>query len=339
MNHTEIELKLRLPDPRRGPDIFAQALRLAPLSPPPQTEHLESWYFDTPSHALQRAGVAYRLRLEKKQWIATIKAGGSSDGGLHRRQEWNAPAAGPAPSLDYFAGTAAKALAAKLLGQEELVPLFSTVFDRQSTHIATNSGDVVELAVDTGRIIAGNRQDAISEVELELKEGDAAAVLAFGAKLARAIPLFVEERSKYARGLTLAGLAPSFAPPLPLRPLSQEESAVSALKTLLIHAVQHLFHSMGQPEQASPARLRKLYELLKAAEPLTLPEALASWAAELESLLTAGETLLPADRLTPLLLEIWAAAARKDGGLFRPTAVAWGEFASSSPRNAADPLG
>lgn len=335
MNHTEIELKLRLPNHNRCPDIFAGISRLSPRPPAPQTEHLESWYFDTPSHALRQAGVAYRLRLENDRWIATIKAGGSSEGGLHRRQEWNAPACGPTPSLEYFSGTEGKDLVKQLLTGEELCPFFSTVFDRQFTCVTTDSGDVIELAADIGWIIAGDRREPISEVELELKEGDAAAVLALGAKIARFSPLFIDERSKYSRGLALAGLQPSFpaSPPPPL-PIPPGERAVAALKTLLIHEVHHLFHSLEQTpgigKQDLPSQLRKLDGLLKAAKPLIQPAALTPWIKELETSMQHNQIDLQDGRLTPILLEIWAAAARKDSELFIPTEMTWEEFASSS---------
>lgn len=79
---TEIELKLALPRsaaPRLG--------RHPLLAPHPAVSHtLENTYYDTPDLALQRRGVALRLRRRGRVWLLTVKSAEPAVGGTGRRQ-------------------------------------------------------------------------------------------------------------------------------------------------------------------------------------------------------------------------------------------------------------
>ena len=63
-------------------------------------DEMEAHYFDTPELALNRAGLSYRVRREGGVWVATVKDGGRSDGGLHRRQEWSIRVNDPQPDIN-----------------------------------------------------------------------------------------------------------------------------------------------------------------------------------------------------------------------------------------------
>ncbi len=198
--HTEVELKLRLLDPESWASVFA-APALAELDAAAlENKRMEACYYDSSDQALQHAGVAYRIRLEGGQWVATVKAGGTSAGGLHQRREWNSRIAEPLASIEYFQQTEAGLLLSRILGDKSLVSVFTTSFDRQTLKIEVPDGSQVELAVDKGLILAGDRQELIAEIELELLTGNPAAVLRLGAELARTVPLAVEPRSKYFPG-------------------------------------------------------------------------------------------------------------------------------------------
>lgn len=81
-----------------------------------------------------------------------------------------------------------------------LRPRFETRFIRQSGLVRLDGNGSAELCIDRGLIRAARRREAISEVELELKSGDARALLRFAAQLA--LPLAYE--SKAERGYRLA---------------------------------------------------------------------------------------------------------------------------------------
>lgn len=55
--------------------------------------------------------------------------------------------------------------------QWELKPVFSTDFERESWLIECGNGTHIEVAFDQGKIVAGEKQTPICEVEFELKSG------------------------------------------------------------------------------------------------------------------------------------------------------------------------
>ena len=59
------------------------------------------------------------------------------------------------------------------------------------------------LSYDEGKIIAGGKETAISEVEVELYEGNEENLTAFGEKLVEKYGLEPPNKSKHARGLKL----------------------------------------------------------------------------------------------------------------------------------------
>ncbi|TAN74102.1 MAG: CYTH domain-containing protein, partial [Gallionella sp.] len=126
----ETELKLRI-----APEQFARLKRhelfRAHQVARPVTRHLHNIYFDTPKFALQKSGAALRLRRAGRQWLQTLKGGGSVKAGLHRRNEWEMPVDGPA--LDFSLPETAEwdeHLPRSL--RKKLQPVFVTDFSRSS---------------------------------------------------------------------------------------------------------------------------------------------------------------------------------------------------------------
>jgi len=309
--HTEVELKLRLLNPESWASVFTAPALTELNASALENKRMEACYFDSSDQALQHAGIAYRVRLEGGQWVATVKAGGTSSGGLHQRQEWNVKVTDPLPSIEYFQQTEAGPMLTSILGDNPLLPLFSTAFDRQTIEINVSDGSRVELAVDIGFIIADDRQEPIAEVELELLAGNPAAVLHLGAELARTVPLIVEPRSKYFRGLQLAGLDADEYPgedgPGSLPAATGTDSAFRQLMTHQLHQVftaQQLFlQNVDDPETMHQFRiqLRRLRSLLSFAKPLVDPEGYAHWQAQLRDWSQSTNSL----RETDVMLATW----------------------------------
>ena len=61
----------------------------------------------------------------------------------------------------------------------------------------------MELALDNGVFLAGEKEEPFAEVEAELKDGSEEAVLLFAARLAREFSLEVQPLSKHARAMLL----------------------------------------------------------------------------------------------------------------------------------------
>jgi triphosphatase len=175
-----------------------------------ERQRLQTMYFDTPDGALVREGIALRVRRVARRWVQTVKGGGGSIGGLHRREEAEAVVAGPRPELAKLPATSLSGALGEAAVRENLSVVFETRFDRLARTVHMNSGTTIEVAFDRGSVIADGRESAICEVELELKAGTTADLLA----LARAVVReggWLDDTSKAARGYRLAW--PDRAPP------------------------------------------------------------------------------------------------------------------------------
>lgn len=210
----ETELKLLI-----APADVAPFRRLALLkqlaTAKPATRLLHNTYFDTPELLLQQHGLQLRVRRVGRVAIQTLKtAGQAAEAGLHQRQEWEARVAGLQPELESLiegveAGSAwQKLLCAPGLAQR-LAPIFGSEVRRTLWNLRLAQGVEVELALDQGALKHGDKYEPISEVELELKAGEPAALFDLALQLQEQVPLRVGNLSKAARGYAL--LAPAAA--------------------------------------------------------------------------------------------------------------------------------
>jgi inorganic triphosphatase YgiF len=204
-------------------------------------QRLRTLYFDTPDGALAREGVALRVRRVGKQWVQTLKGGGGSVGGLHRREEVEAVVGGPQPEL-------AKVPAAQLRGvlveprvHERLRAVFETRFDRLARTVHTANGAEIEVAFDRGSVVSGDRETPICEVELELKSGSTPELLALARAVVR-VGGWLDDTSKAARGYRLAwpeqaaAAGPKAAAPLAERQVRQWHALIcDAVRSGIAH--------------------------------------------------------------------------------------------------------
>lgn len=204
----EQEIKLRITRPERF-ETVAQAPEIANAAVgPPRTLAMQAIYIDTEGLDLLGAGYAYRVRWEGDHWVATVKAdlGSAASDGLHRHSEWEATVATPEPDLEVFTDPELRSTLKQVRAGRPLVPLFQVTMDRHIRELALPQGSRVEWAADYGTIQADETTDPIREVELELKEGPLEPMQALAAQLQMHYPLEPDDRTKFARGLTLAGL-------------------------------------------------------------------------------------------------------------------------------------
>ena len=160
-------------------------------------------YYDTRDQKLTRTGMAYRIRRTNgKAFEATVKTRGETVNGFSARQEYTVQLEKEQPVLAGFAPQMDEKLQT-LLTEDELLPLFTVEFTRKVALLQLTKSTVVEVAVDTGSIQAGDSTEPIEEIELEIKKGREKDLLRFTAALSREIPLLPEERSKFQRGLAL----------------------------------------------------------------------------------------------------------------------------------------
>jgi len=195
---TEFELKFQVP-PERAAGVEA-ALRRGTV----HRERLRASYFDTPDHALARNGLVLRVRQEGRARVQTAK--GPGRGGFERL-EHNVPLAKgeerPDPAR-HSVHPVGKALRDALDGHEgELQPMFDTDVVRRSRVLRT-AGTAVEIALDQGHIRANGSSVPVLELELELKEGSAGALVELAQRWCEEHGLWLDPLTKSGAGWRLA---------------------------------------------------------------------------------------------------------------------------------------
>ena len=164
-------------------------------------ERLISTYYDTPDSALKQRGLTLRVRDQGGNFLQTVKEGDLASGDLLSRGEWEDRVAESRPDP----GAAQSGPRLPEGAAADLRPLFVTEVTRTLFAIEPRPGMAIEAAIDEGEIRAVDkaRAEPISEVELELESGEAAALYDLAARLLEVAPLRIETRSKSERGYHL----------------------------------------------------------------------------------------------------------------------------------------
>ena len=170
-----------------------------------QRHPLHNTYYDTPARELSEARVALRLRRDGEQLIQTLKSRGQSVAGLSERNEWDWYLQQPELDTGLLGDDCWPASLAGL-DKSTLQPIFSTDFVREKAEIAWGRGKtrvVIEAALDLGTVVAGEGEEEICELELELRQGEPQALLELACELAADLPLMPCDISKAERGYRL----------------------------------------------------------------------------------------------------------------------------------------
>ena len=225
----EIELKLLLA-PKDAPRLRAHPLLAQLAQVEPLVLQMHDMYVDTPDLQLCRHQAGLRVRQVDGRWMQTLKAGGSVSGGLHSRHEWEGEVPGPQPdlaALDSVIGRKQpiRALLRQDAIRDALQPVFTTRIKRTVWQLRTPQGDQIECVLDQGVIEScadGTvRSVPVSEIELELKQGQAASLFDVALALLQDVPLQLGHLSKAERGYRLAA-------PQPLRAVKAQTLALDA---------------------------------------------------------------------------------------------------------------
>ncbi|MCW2243656.1 CYTH and CHAD domain-containing protein [Azospirillum canadense] len=209
----------------------------------PVVRHLHTVYFDTPDLRLYANGVALRVRREDGRFIQTLKTVNSATSGdsaaVAVRKEWDWTIAGAEPDLTPLEAEGVAVLV-PADARGALVPLFTTEFQRTTLLFRPDTLTAIELAVDEGRITAGNACAPISEVELELKAGRVGRLFDAALALQRSVPARIGTESKAEVGYRLVtGRLPTPVLPEPLG-LSPVTTVAEAYRHIVRHCLRQL---------------------------------------------------------------------------------------------------
>ncbi|MDD5328840.1 MAG: CHAD domain-containing protein [Sulfuricella sp.] len=286
MNNTEIELKLLI-DPADVPRLRRHPLLKALCPAGPKARKLSSTYFDTDDFLLKNRDIALRVRRDGRRWIQTVKGGGSVRAGLHQRDEWEAPVAHNQPDFTKFADAGVVRLFADETLRRRLHPVFTTEFTRTIWLLETEAGDQVEMALDRGEVRAEQGSAPISEVELELKAGDPAALYELALALLEVVPLRPENASKAERGYALGAPPPMLPAVKAATPeVGPEMTAEAAFRAIAWNCIGQLQDNQARLQHGYDAeyihqmrvavrRLRSALNLFSSAAPAIKDAALA----------------------------------------------------------------
>jgi inorganic triphosphatase YgiF len=159
-----------------------------------------SVYYDTDKRALHAAGFSLRIRTAGGERIQTIKTESKAAASLFARGEWERPLGGTVPELEDAPSILIDALGDK--GASRLGPAFTVAVNRTKV-IHEIGADRIELVADQGRVVVGDRESPIAEIELELLDGSQAALFDLARRIAAIVPLRLGVQSKSARGYAL----------------------------------------------------------------------------------------------------------------------------------------
>ena len=279
----EIELKLLI-EPAQADALRGHALLKKYATGAPVRQQMTTTYFDTPDLYFSRHRAALRVRQAGTGWVHTLKDGNQVQGGLHSRNEWEAEIDQDAPDLaalrELVGATSPwfDRLADEKL-QRRIEPVFSNRIDRTAWTLQFPGGQQAELVLDQGELQRGALHEPISEIELELKSGDAAPLFDFALALQQDIPLRLGNASKSARGYAMMHPAPPplvKAEPVQLKSGMRAEEALKALAASCIAQIQG--NEAGVTQGSDPEhlhqmrvglrRLRSLLRLFEDAAPL-----------------------------------------------------------------------
>jgi inorganic triphosphatase YgiF len=189
----ELELKFQL-----GPHALEALQGEAFPIDPARTSRLHAVYFDTPSHTLRDGAFSLRVRQKGERYVQTLKQRTAGD--LFQRDEWETEVEGP----DLDRAALASTPAAEAIGDATLAPAFTVEVERQ-VHDWVRGDTRIEVSFDTGLITAGERQEPVSEMELELLAGPPEALFELARELLAKAPLTLSFESKAERGYRLLG--------------------------------------------------------------------------------------------------------------------------------------
>ena len=239
----EVEIKLA-GDPRVLAELRKKTRLAGHALSRPIARTINTTYFDSDDLSLARHKIAFRIRNHGRVFEQTAKIDSGEGVAAARRSEISAVLGKPEPDASRVADAGVRKRVEKLLDRGALKARCKTFVKRTTRQLKTKSGDRIELAFDTGTLVAldrgRSRQTPIAELELELKSGDPKNLSLLARKMAEEFPIRLSLRSKAERGFDL--LRGNAAKPRKAGPvlLAHNASVAGGIPAVLQHCLVHL---------------------------------------------------------------------------------------------------
>ncbi|MDH3667024.1 MAG: CHAD domain-containing protein [Paracoccaceae bacterium] len=254
MRETELKIVLDEAQERRLKEGLARSGLNAGA---PATDTLRSIYFDTHDHRLREAGIALRLREKAGGWVQTVKSGKSIASGLSKAMESECPVPGGELDIARIPDEKIREQILESVKGARLAPVCESRIERKTYQISLPGGGEIELAIDAGRILAGERAEELREAELELKTGEPSALYAAARKLFPEGGMQFSTLSKAERGFLLAAEGRIMPPIAPRNaqdvPLSRDQGAEDAARAVLRECLDQIAANMLAVRHADAA--------------------------------------------------------------------------------------
>lgn len=163
---------------------------------------LMNGYFDTQDNILMQSGIALRIRAINERYIQTLKTRGSNRIGMHARGEWEWDIKADVLELERLTDEMLPQNLHDRAWVKDLLQVFRTDFERQ-IWLIKEADTLMEVVCDQGEVTSPYGKDQISELELELKQGDEVTLYDFASRLAKSVPVQVSTVSKAQKGVRL----------------------------------------------------------------------------------------------------------------------------------------
>ncbi|QRV24971.1 CYTH domain-containing protein [Marinomonas foliarum] len=265
---TELELKLMLQSDylKCASDFLDEICALSDTDDQSRqpTLALMNAYFDTEDASLMKGGVAIRIRAVNNTFIQTVKTRGSNRIGMHARGEWEWFLPNDQLDLSLLSEVPLPESLQDMSWAGELIEVYRTDFERQVWNIQSQETKM-EVVCDQGLVTSPYGEDAICELELELKQGNESGLYQFALQLAEQVPVQVSIVSKAQKGVRLKYGQIEF-PDKPLATSSSIELAAYWYEVWLVYweamyfmedeaLLQPFRHSMAQLKNCLPDTL------------------------------------------------------------------------------------
>ena len=195
---TEIELKLEV-DPDDLPLVRQDSLLANAES---HSIHQVTVYYDTPETDLKKGGFTLRVRSANGRFVQTVKPMTDAVGFL-AREEIETEVSSISPDLSALEQHPIHALIPNG-DAHSLKPLIRSEVNRTTWQVDRGNGRI-QVDLDHGSIMAGERCATFAEIEFELRDGPPASLIMAARGLSERAPVRIGVLTKAERGFRLAG--------------------------------------------------------------------------------------------------------------------------------------